>query len=88
MELTLAIYDNNGKIFTQITGDYEKPVGLQHIETTIPQGKVLVGVNAETHEPIFEDIPKSEVELLREQNKQLSDTVEMILVDILPVLMP
>ena len=67
MSKTLVIYDDNGKIFTQITGDYIKPVGLQHIEIDIPEKKILVGVDSTVHEPIYEDAPKTEIELLREE---------------------
>ena len=67
MEKTLVIYDNNGTIFTQISGNYIKPVGLQHIEIEIPERKILVGVNPTTQEPILEDVPKTEAELLREE---------------------
>lgn len=64
---TLVIYDDNGEIFTQITGDYIKPIGLQHLETEAPEGKRITGVDVSVtpHQVILEDIPPSEVEVLR-----------------------
>lgn len=66
---TLIIYDNNGQIFTQITGDYIKPNGLQHLEVTVAEGKILTGVDVSLtpHQAILVDVPKSDTELLREE---------------------
>lgn len=62
---TLIIYDNEGSIIQQITGSYRVPVGIPYLEIEVPPGKIVVAVNVETKEPIFEDIPKSEIEILR-----------------------
>lgn len=83
MTNTLVVYDDNGKIFTLITGDYTKPVGLQHIEIEIPSGKQIkitdgvgVDVSVTPHQVILEDIPPSEIDLLKQQ---VATTDEMIL---------
>ncbi len=62
---TLIIYDNEGHVVQQITGSYRVPVGIPYLEIEIPEGKHVVAVNVETKEPIFEDIPKSDIEILR-----------------------
>ena len=61
---TLIIYDLSGNIIQQITGFYKAPNGIPYIEVVIPSGKEVVSVNIETKEPIYTDIPKSEIELL------------------------
>lgn len=84
---TLIIYDNNGTIFLQISGSYAIPQGgLQFIEIEIPEGQILKGVDITKtpHAPILEDIPKSELEILKEQvnniaqaNAELTSIVAM-----------
>lgn len=81
MENTLIIYDDNGKIFTQITGDYIKPEGLQHLEIEVSQGKFITGVDVSVapHQAILEDIPPSEIDVL----KARQDATENALLDML-----
>lgn len=64
---TLIIYDLGGMVIDQKNGFYKVPIGIPYIEVVIPTGKRVVSVNVETKEPILEDIPPSEIELL--QNK-------------------
>lgn len=64
---TLIIYDLEGHIIQQISGDYRKPVGIPFLEIDVPIGKYVTSVNVETEEAIFEDLPKSETEILRER---------------------
>jgi hypothetical protein len=73
---TLIIYDNNGRIFSQISGSYSIPQGdIQHLEIEIPEGKQLkidkngigVDVSITPHQPILEDIPPTEVNVLLKQ---------------------
>ena len=66
---TLIIYDDTGFIISQMAGDVREPEGIPFMWVEIPQGKRLVGIDTtkEKHEPIFKDMPKSEVEILREQ---------------------
>lgn len=71
MEKTLIIYDLNGTIIQQITGFYKVPNGVPYIEVEIPKGKYSVSVNVETQEPIYEDIPPTEMELLQDKISNL-----------------
>lgn len=66
---TLIIYDNEGKIFTKITGDYLNPVGLQHLEIELENGKTIdfIDVTAIPHRVVLKDIPKSELEIVNER---------------------
>jgi hypothetical protein len=82
---TLIIYDLNGSIIQQITGFYKAPNGIPYIEIVIPRGKEVVSVNIETKEPIYTDIPKSEIELLEgkisileQENKELKEELAQI----------
>jgi hypothetical protein len=83
---TLLIYDTTGYIYVQITGSYRIPEGgLQFIETEIPESKILksIDVSVTPNVALFEDIPKSETDLLKEQllatQAQLADVQEQIL---------
>lgn len=97
MNKTQIIYDEIGYILS-IQQGYpapREPIGVNFLWVEIPQGKQIkttdsigVDVTKTPHEVILEDVPPSEIDLLRTENKKLSDTVEMILVDILPTLMP
>lgn len=72
---TLILYDNNGKIYLEVSGTYSVPQGgIQFIETEIPIGKILKGIDVSVtpNAPIFEDIPKTEIELLKEQIDSLT----------------
>jgi len=72
---TLVIYDNQGRIFTQITGNYLVPNGgIQYLEVEVPEGKTVTGVDvSETpHQAILEDIPPSQVEVLQSQVADLT----------------
>lgn len=68
---TLLIYDSTGTIFSSpITGSYRQPQGvLQYLETEIPDGKYVTKVNVTVtpNVPIYEDIPLSETELLKQK---------------------
>lgn len=76
----LVIYDNTGYIFLIGTG-FPEPQGLQHMYIEIPEGKYLKKINTSVtpHKPIFEDIPKSDVELLTERVSNLEANNEAIL---------
>lgn len=83
MEKVQIIYDDTGYIITTIVGEgLREPVGVPFLNVEIPSGKQLkitdgigVDVTVTPHQPIFEDIPKSEVEMLREENEQLKNSV-------------
>ncbi|KYG90024.1 hypothetical protein A0U40_09885 [[Bacillus] sp. KCTC 13219] len=73
---TLIIYDAEGYVIQSITGSYRVPTSIPYLEVEIPENKMLrlgvgIDVTVEPHQPIFEDIPKSEVELLKDENTTL-----------------
>ncbi|HBJ1646024.1 hypothetical protein FDB41_14795 [Clostridium botulinum] len=73
---TLIIYDNTGYILMQQTGSYRVPEGgVQYLELEIPTGKMVKSINVDKKEAILEDIPKSQMELLKEELSQ--NTKEM-----------
>lgn len=77
---TLVIYDETGYIISQMSGDVREPVGIPFLWVEIPEGKRIVSINPETNEPIFEDLPKSEIELLRvEQAKANAEMIELMM---------
>ena len=67
---TLIIYDDKGKIFLQLTGDYLSPQGgVQFLELIIPAGKRIksVDVTVMPNVAILEDIPKTEIGIVQEE---------------------
>ncbi|WP_238861033.1 hypothetical protein [Clostridium sp. YIM B02569] len=85
---TLVIYDNVGHVYLQLTSDNNRipQVGINYLEVEVPVGKTIksIDVSITPNEPIYEDIPKSELELLKEQvndlaeaNAELTSTVAM-----------
>lgn len=78
---TLIIYDEKGTIYFQASGNVNEPDGLPFIRVTIPHDKRVsrIDTSVEPHVPIFEDLPKSENELIKEQlqlmQKALDDVI-------------
>lgn len=75
---TLIFYDNTGYIYMQITGSYRVPEGgIQFLETEIPEGKILKGIDISVtpHQPIFEDIPLSDIDSLKQQIADLQNYI-------------
>lgn len=79
---TLIIYDSQGYIISNITGSYRVPTGVPFLEAEIPQGKQIkytngigVDVSVTPHEVILEDIPPSEMELLKTENQQIKQSM-------------
>ncbi|HCA69504.1 MAG TPA: hypothetical protein DEP17_03545 [Lachnospiraceae bacterium] len=64
---TLIIYDSEGYIISQMSGDVREPVGIPFMWVEVPEGKRIVSINPETNEPIFEDLPVPEIQQLRDQ---------------------
>ena len=72
---TLIIYDNTGYVISTMAGSIREPQGgVQFLWAEIPEGKQLkitdgigVDVSKTPHVAILEDIPKTEMELLKEQ---------------------
>lgn len=72
---TLIIYDNEGKIFSQVTGDYLIPQGgVQFLEVEVLEGKQITGVDTSVtpHQTILEDILPTQVEILETQVADLT----------------
>ncbi|WP_252216113.1 hypothetical protein [Clostridium sp. VAP41] len=73
---TLILYDSIGREIFNKSGFYYEPVGeIKTLQTDIPEGKILKGVDIKTGQPILEDMPKTEMELLQEELAQ--NTKEM-----------
>ena len=72
----LVVYDNNGTVYFAGTG-YPTPVGIPYLEFDVPEGKYFKGidVSVDPPEPIFEDIPKSEIEKMKEEIELLKGSV-------------
>lgn len=87
---TLIIYDNTGYVISQMAGSVREPQGgVQFLWAEIPEGKQLkitdgigVDVTKTPHQAILEDIPKTEIELLKEQQQDLSDTVAALIMGV------
>lgn len=69
---TLIIYDSEGYVLQQIKGSYRVPQGVPYLETQIPKGKRIkntdgigVDVSETPHQVILEDIPPTEIDVLR-----------------------
>lgn len=75
---TLVIYDTTGHIISQMSGDVREPVGIPFLWVEIPTGKKIISVDTTVtpNIPIFEDMQKSEVELLNEQINELNDKLQ------------
>jgi len=71
---TLIIYDEIGYIIYRAKGNVREPIGIPFMWVEVPDGKHIarVDVSGETHIPVFEDLPKSEVQLLQEQVNDLN----------------
>lgn len=68
----VAIYDTTGYIY--FCGDVSKtPEGIPYMDIDVPEGKILMSINTgvEPHQPVYADVPKSEIQLLKEQVQQL-----------------
>ena len=76
---TLVIHDNEGKVVFTNTNIEVKEGEFSPLIVTIPEGKMLIGVNIETGEPIFSDIPKSEIQTFKEEMENVVMELSMII---------
>ena len=76
---TLIIYDSTGYIIFQASGSVREPIGIPFLWVEIPAGKRVVSVDMATNTPIFEDLPKSNAQLLQEQVDALNIAMAEIL---------
>lgn len=88
MTNTLIIYDNTGYILDTTAGEPvpREPQGVPFLWVDIPQGKQLkivdgigVDVSVTPHQAILEDIPPTEVELLKEQVDALNIALAQVM---------
>lgn len=85
---TLIIYDNEGYIISTRQGQPSPrvPVGIPYLEVEIPQGKQIkitdgigVDVTVTPHEVILEDTPPTEIDVLRNDLKELENIIDILL---------
>jgi hypothetical protein len=60
----LIIYDNEGYVISQATGDVRTPVGVPYMLVEVPTKKYIERIDVIdplNHVPVFADIAKSEV---------------------------
>lgn len=92
MEKTLIIYDEEGHILSTRSGQPapREPIGVPFLWVDIPEGKRLkitdgIGVDTSVtpHQAILEDIPPTEIELLKDENliikQSMAELAELIL---------
>lgn len=73
--ITQIIYDDTGFIISQMqSSDLREPVGIPFLMVEIPEDKYLIGVDVSVtpNVPVYEDLPKSETQLLQEQVNDLN----------------
>ena len=63
---TLIIYDDSGRIIMTSTNT-ENYTNVSSITVEVPEGKIPASVDVLSKTPIYNDRPKSELELLKEQ---------------------
>ena len=81
---TLIIYDIEGYLISVRNGEPapREPIGVPFMWVEIPEGKRITGVDVSVtpHQPIFEDLPPTEVDLLRIEMAQSNvELFEMML---------
>ncbi|QNU67274.1 hypothetical protein EHE19_001640 [Ruminiclostridium herbifermentans] len=83
--ITRIIYDTNGTILSQQQGsNLYSPVGIPYLDIEIPIGKhaVSIDVSVTPNVAVLEDLPKSELQALKEENTEiklaLAELAEMV----------
>jgi hypothetical protein len=76
--MTIVIYDNTGRVFTQYDGNVERPAGgIQYLEVEVPTGRYVVSVNvgAVPHVAVLSPAPRDLVaEKLAELEERMGNT--------------
>ena len=78
----LAIFDNTGFVLHEERGTYIVPKGgVQYAEVEIPEGKRLVSFDMTREEPVpvYEDLPKSEIEVLVEHQALMQSALDELI---------
>ena len=85
---TLLIYDENGKVFFNITADENNlpiPKGLNHIVVEIPEGKIIADteyqIDLSNGHPVvlLEDIPESDLDILKRELAEAKLAIDLLL---------
>jgi hypothetical protein len=80
MSIKLIIYDNEGYILSIQSGNPtpREPVGVPFMWVETPPNKTVTSINVSVtpHQPVFEDIPPTEIDLL---NQKLVEQEQAIL---------
>lgn len=84
-EKTLIIYDLNGVIINQIKGGYILPNGIPFLEVIIPENKIAVSVNVDLKEAVLIDKPKTEIEILQEENMLQEENISMLAYELMMI---
>lgn len=76
----LVVFDKKGTVYFAGTG-FSEPEGIPYLNIDIPEGKYFKGIDVSGKTPaaIFEDIPKPEIELLKERVHELEKTQNALL---------
>lgn len=82
---TLVIYDGEGYVLQQLTGNYRKPIGVPYLEVHIPEGKRItsgVGVNVAVnpHHVFLEPIKDYEIEKIKKQLEVIQEALDFLIV--------
>jgi hypothetical protein len=76
---SIIIYDTTGYIIQQMTGNYRVPVGIPFLEVDVEsyKGKIIksVDVSVTSNILVFEDIPKTDLQLALERVEALETYV-------------
>ena len=87
---TLLIHDSTGYVISQMSGAVREPVGIPFIWVEIPTGKRIkltdgigVDVSVTPNVVILEDIPKTDVELLKEAQDATASAVDFLLMSLM-----
>lgn len=70
---SLIIYDSTGKIFFQGSGTIQEPVGIPYLWVDLPERSQVLSVDTTVtpNVPVYEEVPKTEVQILQERTTQL-----------------
>ncbi|MBK5243407.1 hypothetical protein [Clostridium sp.] len=81
---TLIIYDSTGYILDIKSGGVREPIGVPFLWVEIPDGKrikitddvmSLIDISVTPNVAILEDIPKTEMELIQEDNEIMKSSL-------------
>jgi hypothetical protein len=71
--MSIVIYDSTGNVYLNGTGFPEPQGEINYTKVNTPKGMYLerIDVSVMPHAPVFGDIPKSEIEQLKEEVEHL-----------------